>query len=585
MRRRLAAVAVSLLALSLTTAGCSRNTGTSAEDQERERAQQTSVIGTAEESKGPAKPMPGAKPGGTVTILEQSDFEHLDPARNYVSTQLMTGALMYRTLTNWQEDGSGQIKLVGDLATDAGKDVNGDCKVWEFTLKDGVKYEDGSEVTAEDVAYGVARSFAPELNEGPHYIQEWLTGESPYNKTYKGPYNGGAAIPPGVKVDGNKITFTFTKEPHCDMPFAAAMPTTAPVPKGKDTEGDYDNRPFSSGPYKVKEYVREQKLVLDRNPHWDAKTDPVRQAYPDSYAFTFGLEPATIAERLHANAPADQAAMTLTVNVPSEVLPKVLRDENSKKRTVEGQTQYVWYLAFNLQRPVWQDKKLRDAINIGLDKEGLLKVNGGQYFGTPATTLMSPTTIGWKKYDAYGVPPTGDKEKAKQLLGGQAITLKYAYRNIPNQAKIAAFIKEDLAKLGITVQLLPIDRAQYYDQIGRKDNQYDMYLGGWGSDWPDGNTIIPPVFDGRTIGPEGNYNFSYFNEKSVSDEIDRIRKLPLEKSTQEWIKLDEKIMKEYAPCVPVYYDVAFTQVGSKLGGFYLSDSYGATSLWPIYVKS
>ncbi len=83
--------------------------------------------------------------------------------------------------------------LVGDLATNPGTDVNKDCKVWEFKLRDGLKYEDGSAITSKDVAYGIARSFAPELNEGPHYIQQWLyPGGDAYNATYKGPYDGGA---------------------------------------------------------------------------------------------------------------------------------------------------------------------------------------------------------------------------------------------------------------------------------------------------------------------------------------------------------------------------------------------------------
>ncbi|MEK8109400.1 ABC transporter substrate-binding protein [Micromonospora sp. M12] len=56
---------------------------------------------------------------------------------------------------------------MGDLAETPGKNVNNDCKVWEFTVKDGVKFEDGRPITSKEIAYGIARSFDPDLSGGP----------------------------------------------------------------------------------------------------------------------------------------------------------------------------------------------------------------------------------------------------------------------------------------------------------------------------------------------------------------------------------------------------------------------------------
>ena len=247
MRSRLGALTVGVLTVALAATGCSETKDTDTGGGEA-KTQTGSISYEAADNNGPAKAVDGAAKGGTLTVYQPSDFEHLDPARNYVSTQLLTSQLIYRALTGYKEDGSGKLMLVGDLATDPGKDVNGDCKVWEFKLKDGVKYEDGTPVVAKDVAYGVARSFAPELNEGMHYIQQWLYPGGTYNATYKGPYNGGALAPEGVETPDDKtIRFTF-KDAHCDMPYAASAPMTSPVPQAKDTKGDYDRRPFSSGP-------------------------------------------------------------------------------------------------------------------------------------------------------------------------------------------------------------------------------------------------------------------------------------------------------------------------------------------------
>ncbi|SCL48557.1 ABC transporter substrate-binding protein [Micromonospora chersina] len=580
MRTRTRTLTGVLAAAALVAAGCSPTTDGGGGGDEKAKTQTGSISYEAADNQGPAKAVDGAKAGGTLTVMQNTDFEHLDPARNYVNTQQVTGGLLYRALNGYKEDGSGRLLLVGDLATNPGKDVNNDCKVWEFTLRDGVKYEDGSAVTSKDVAYGVARSFAANLNEGPHYIQQWLYPDGAYNATYKGPYDGGRATPDGVETpDDRTIRFTFP-QPHCDLPYAAALPTTAPVPAAKDTRANYDLRPFSSGPYKVKSYERDVALELDRNPNWDPKTDPIRNAYPDAIRVTFGLEQAQIAERLVADAPADQAALSWT-DVPPAVLPRTTA-AGVADRVVKGPTQYTWVLSINTQRVT--DLTVRRALNYAVDKDAALKAIGGQAAGSPATTLMSPTTAGWQKYDVFNAPVTGDKAKVTELLAGKKPKLVLAHSNTELRTQQAEAIRKNLTDMGFDIVMKPIDSTSYYDEIGRRNNPYDLYLSGWGSDWPTGSTVIPPVYDGREIVDEGNNNVSYLNEPSVSAEVDRVRKLPAAQQDAGWMALDEKIMREYAPVVPCYYDATYELHGSKVGNAFLSDAFGIISLNGIHVK-
>ncbi|QGN48719.1 ABC transporter substrate-binding protein [Micromonospora sp. WMMD558] len=582
MRRKIRTLSIGVLSVALVATGCTRTTedGGTGNGNEEAKTQTGSISYEAADNQGPAKAVEGATKGGTITVLREFDFEHLDPARNYVNVQQLTTGLIYRSLTGYKENGTGEMLLVGDLARDPGKDVNGDCKVWEFTLRDGLKYEDGSPVTSKDVAHGVARSFAPQLNEGPHYIQQWLYPGGEYNATYKGPYDGGKPAPDGVETPDDKtIRFTFP-EPHCDMPYAAAMATTAPVPAAKDTKTNYDLRPFSSGPYKVKSYQRDVALELERNPNWDPDSDPLRTAYPDGFRFTFGLEAAQIAERLVADAPADQTAFTWT-DVPPAVLSRTTTGPVAE-RVVKGPTQYTWVLNINTQRVT--DLNIRKALNYAVDKDAALKAIGGQAAGTPATTLMSPTTAGFKQYDAFGVPPTGDAQKAKDLLGGRTPELVLAHANTELRTQQAEAIRKSLTERGFKITMKSIESSSYYDEVGRKNNPYDLYLGGWGSDWPTGSTIIPPLYDGREIGPEGNQNLSYLNDAGISAEIDRVRKLPAAEQDAEWMKLDEKIMREFVPVIPVYYDATYVLHGSKVGNAFLSDAFGAIQVNTIHVK-
>jgi len=577
MRPRVAIAAAGAVAVVAALGACSKNTGDEGNANDVVRAQQGG-IGTAADSKGPAKPVSGAKKGGTINLIQESDFDHLDPQRIYVNNAQVFAKLFSRQLTGYVDDPkTGKSTLVGDLATDTGKDVSGGkCTSWQFTLKDGLKYQDGSPITADDVAYGVARSFSPDLADGPHYIQQWLANSINYNAKYKGPYNGASATPPGVKTSGNTITFDF-KEPHCDMPYAASWGTTAPLPKAKDTKTKLDLKPFSSGPYQFQTYNRDSKIVLTRNKYWDPNTDPIRHNYPDKFTVEMGPSVLDQTNRMIADNGNDKYGI-MQQNVDPTLVKKVADDPSLQSRVLKGYTQYVWYLAINNQRV--KDLNVRKALNYALDKRSYIQAIGGPNIAEEAGTLESPTTTGYHKYNAY----PHNVAKAKKLLGGKHPKLVYAYVNSASGQKYATNIKSSLEQAGFRIVLKPIDQASFYTQIGKKDNQYDLYKPGWGSDWPSGSTIIPPLFDGRTIQPQGNSEYAYFNSDWVNKQIDRINDLSPEKAAGEWAKLDQAIMTKYAPVVPMYYDKEYTLTGSKVGGCVLGNSSGWPELTGVFAK-
>jgi len=573
-------LSVGILAVALAAAGCSKNTGENdSTGDTTEASTQTATL--AENSDGPAPEVKGAKKGGTVTIYTSGDFEHLDPARTYVIPATTTATnLLYRSLTQFRENGDGKLEVVGDLATNTGEESDGG-KTWKYTLKDGLKYEDGSAITAKDVAYGIARTFSPDLPEGPHYLQQWLAGSADYNAKYKGPYNGGALIPPNVEVPDDKTIIFKFPEPHADTPFMMAMVTSSPVPQARDNKAQYDNRPFSSGPYKIQTYNRTQKMVLVRNEHWDPKTDPARHNFPDSYVIDFTRNAEQASELLISDSGAAQTSLTMQdMTIPASVYPKAA--QQAKDRILTGPTQFVWNINFNTQRV--KDLKLRQALNYAIDRQGLLKV-WGSYAGDPGTTLLSPTTSGYQKYNAYDGGPNGNIEKAKELLGGKTVNLTYGYRNTERNQAVAAFLKSSLKPVGVELNIQPIDEDQYYTVIGKKNNQFDMYMYGWGADWPGGGTVIPPLWDGERITPEGNNNTAYLNDPKVNAEIDRVLALSdLTEQDKAWAELDKDIMTRLAPTIPVIYDKQTTLYGSKIGGIYLSAPYGNSGLNNLYVK-
>ncbi|GGM87096.1 ABC transporter substrate-binding protein [Dactylosporangium sucinum] len=581
MRRRLM-TAVALVPLVAALGACTNNKKGDDEPAVDTNRQASGAIATdPKDSMGPAPEVPGATKGGTVTVLRQSKISHLDPQRTYSFAGLNASQLFVRRLTTFKDDGKGHVTLVGDLATTPGTDVNKDCKVWQFTIKDGVKFEDGSRITAKDVAYGIARSFDLSLTGGPTYIQEWLA-DSPQFDTKFDFKNNKSSLPPGLSVpDDNTLQLTFNKA-HCDLPFAASLPATAPVPAAKDTGTQYDQKPVASGPYKITKNEAGTQITFERNTAWDPATDAVRHQYPDSFVWQFGADPVTQTNRILADSGADQSAGSWDGVDPS-LISKVMGDPALKDRIIQEPTTQHYTLTINNQRVT--DLKVRQALNYAIDRDGLIKTLGGSSLAAPVTTLMPPSTIGWKNYDAYPAGKTGDPAKAKELLGGTAKELVLAFQDDATNQALSTQLKGNLEKAGFKITLKAIPADSFLDETKKKDNPWDMYIGSWGADWPSGAAILPVLYDGRAIKADGSNNgASYLNESALNAEFDRVLAMPTGQQGAEWAKLDEKIMREYAPVVPLYVQVTTTVHGSKVNGLFIDSIFGNLAFANAYVK-
>jgi peptide/nickel transport system substrate-binding protein len=588
MRSRSRLVAAAGTALVLAAGGlaaCSENKGDTGSEQEQTK-QTTSAISTdPKDSQGPAPEVAGAKKGGTLRLIQEADFEHIDPQRTYIVNGMAVQQMFLRTLTMFKEDGQGKLLLVGDIATDAGKDVKGDCTQWEYTLKKGVKFEDGREVTAKDVAYGIARSFEEDLGDGPTYIQEWLADSGDFTTVYAGPFTAKTTTVPGLTVkDDYTLDFTF-KQPHCDLPFALSLPTSVPVPQDKDTRTEYDRRPFASGPYKIKEYVKDTRLVLERNSTWDPSTDPIRHNYPDNIVVEIGPDDAAQTERMIADQGDDQYAVPYD-GVPQALVNQVLGNAALKDRTINKPGIFMHYLSINNDRI--KDINVRKAIAYALDKEGVVATQGGDAAGKPMHTLLTDTTIGWKDYpNSYDGGPHGDPAKAKELLGGKKVKLVFLSRNTAFGQSTAPVVKESLEKAGFEVTVQYIEGPQHNPTIRTRGNAYDIYLSNWAADWPSAASTIPVLWDGRHLGgpgSKGNSNVSYFNADDVNAKIDEASKLPAGEAGPKWAEIDQMIMDKYLPVVPVYQTKVLNVHGSKVGGDFVSDVIGTDVFYNAYLK-
>ncbi|MCX5310934.1 ABC transporter substrate-binding protein [Streptomyces sp. NBC_00154] len=544
------------------------------------------VVGTKEDSTGPAPEIAGAKKGGTVRGIAPDDFSHLDPQRIYFSWNSAVGDLFIRCLTGYKIAQDGSMKLVGDLATDAGAMTDGG-KTWTFTLKDGLKWEDGKELTVEDVRHGIERGFASFTTEGAGYTQSALVGTSDFRSKYKGPFSGKHLDT--IVTDTAKKTITFNLvDARPDLNFTLAMTSYGAVPVKGDTKEKYDKDPVSAGPYRIKSHAVDKSLVMVRNEHWDPATDSIRNAYPDSFAFEFGPETLALADRLIADDGDDQYAFMAYNGVPAERIQKVLTDPELKKRTFNGLLSGLYYYAINTKRIT--DLKVRQALIHAWPLEQIRKIYGGPSAGDYATSILSPDILGYAHDDVYGKlkKPQGDPEAAKKLLkeaGKTGQKIVYAFPQTPTYDKTKIVIENALKAAGFDPVIKPLDSTSYYDQIQQIDNKFDVMWFGWSPDWPTGYTLVQPLFDGGTVA-NGSNNISQLKVDWVDEAIKKNAVIADPKAAgKAWAELDKRIMTEEAPIIPETFQRRFYLFGSKVGNAIFDPLWSSAVFYKLYVKA
>ncbi len=516
------------------------------------------------------------KAGGTLNYLTFRPTEHLDPQRTYIGRDITNmDRLAYRGLVTFPitTDTKKGTTPVPDLATDTGT-MSKDAKTWSFTLRDGVKWQDGKDITCEDLKYGLSRSFATDvITGGPNYILSCL--DVPKGKDglplYDGPYKNDhkADFDKAVTCDGKTITYRFNK-PFPDFALAvASLLSFDPFRKDQD-QGDKSNYAvFSDGPYKLQGKWQPSKGgTFVRNDQWDPKTDDVRKALPDKIVFTEGLSNEVITDRLIQDSGQDQQAVTDRVIPPasySQITGPVA------DRATQVDSPYVDYLLPNFNK--LKNPKVRQALLVATDSEGSRNAEGGSKAAKPAKSIVNPTLIGYEDNPNFTAPQSGDAAAAKKLLqeSGEKLPypIKYTYSGgSPTSDKAASALKAGWEKAGFKVTLDPLTDT-YYDVINKPTADGDVFWGGWGADWPSIATVIPPLFDSRINLTSASNGQDYGNYRSdkVNKMIDEAAQMSdVNDQAKKYAEIDDQLGKDVA-YIPTEVTQFYLLRGSKVTGY------------------
>jgi peptide/nickel transport system substrate-binding protein len=538
---------------------------------------------------------PSTQKGGTITFDNTSGPDSTDGGNTYYSFNLNFTRLYATPLTTYKScPGSCGQQIVPALATTLGVPSDGN-KTWTYHIKSGVKFEDGTPVTSQDVKYAVERTFdRTVMPNGPSYFSSLLAGNA---ATYPGPFKDRSKNVMGLTSvdtpDASTVVFHLN-QPFADFDYVVAFPQTAPVPPDKDTGTRYQLHPLSTGPYMFQSYQLNKQYTLVPNPQWNPSWDPQVQQLAGKIIVNLAVNAADIDNRLLAGEiQVDQAG----TGVQAAARARILSSPSLMTQSDDPVTGFMWFYYLNTKVAPLNNAHCRMAVEFAANKTNLQTAYGGPYGGNIASTAIPPTVAGYSKFDLYNAlsMPGGDIAAARQQLQlcGQpnGFNINIAYRSDrPREVASSQALQASLAAVGIHATLDGYPAATYFSDFAGvptyvHTHQLGILAGGWGPDWPDAYGWGWALFDAAAIVPAGNANISEENNPVVNS---LFRQLEAATSNAERVSISEQIdlqvMKD-AVLLPAVYNKALLYRGPNLTNVFVQSYYGMYDYGVLGTKS
>jgi peptide/nickel transport system substrate-binding protein len=332
-------------------------------------------------------------------------------------------------------------------------------------------------------------------------------------------------------------------------------------------------------------------MILVRNPNWDPASDPYRTALPDRWELNFGIAGAVIDQRLIASAGNDQYAIPYGGTLQTENLAVVFSDPSTPVaqfagRAVSEYDIYARYYWINVNKV--PNVKIRQAMAVALDREALRLNAGGDFYGGFADGFIKPNigqdyapTGFWTEFFGQAIPDSGDPELALQLIedsGEAAPSLTFDYADTATNGRAAAIVVSSLARAGITVTPNPIEPGKYYSIVFDPAAGHEFGISGWGADWPNASTVIPPLFT-----PEGGFDLSAVDDPDFNARVEAAQS-ETNRATQAtlWQALNKHAV-ENVYAIPTFFGFQQRLAGTKIGNVYFWGPYGSWPYGDMYV--
>lgn len=413
--------------------------------------------------------------GGDLRAALTGEPDVLDPA----TSSIYTGAQVYEGIFSKLIDMDEAGNFVPDLATAW---TQNDATTWTFTLVDNASFHNGEKFTSADVKYTFERILDPKTASA-----------------YAGLY---AQIDKVETPDPQTVVFHLKST---FGPFLTNLATNGQIVNQKAIEGgDPARQPVGTGPFTFVEWVQGDHITLKKNPSYFKAGLP----HLDSVTFRFLLVDQSRIDGLTAG------ELDWVDAIPLQQVDALSKDDRFTyvSSPVAGIPDF---LAMNTKVAPFDNPKVRQAVALAINRE---EIRSFAYLGTgEAGAVEMPTGSSW--YDAEGIfAATPDLEKAKALLAeaGHADGLTVEYLGLPQYPellKTGQVVREQLKKIGITMEIKPVDVSVWFDAFVKGEYQITSAY--------QERTIDPDNFYSLVIRSGGPINTTGYSNPEVDALIDQ----------------------------------------------------------------
>ena len=434
-----------------------------------------------------------------------------------------------------------------------------DGLTWTFHLRDGLKWSDGSDLTANDFVYSWKRVCDPMV--AAPYAETVLSMVEGYDKAIEGDLD---ALQVAAQ-DDNTLVVTLNA-PCSYFGSLAAFATLSPVQEATVTaNGDAwatsAETYISNGPFYVSEWVPGSYIMMSKNPYyWNAdaiKLDGIKW---------------NLIEDSNAAYSAYQTGEVLMIkDVPTEEIPSLKDNADFHVDPIIG----TYYLSMNLERDAFKDARVRKALSLAIDRDYVANtLMQGTY--SPADNFMGP---GWIDMDGKQFKDNAnggqsyidvtnyeaDLEEAKQLLAdagypnGEGFpTISYTTNDAGYHKVVAEYLQQAWAELGIDLQVDIVEWASFTPM--RRNGDFDVARNGWVGDYSDPSNMLD-LFYSTNGNNDGKFNNADYD---AAINLSRTTLDPTERSQA--LHDAEDILMEETGCIPVAYYNDFWLQSDKITG-------------------
>jgi YVTN family beta-propeller protein len=488
----------------------------------------------------------GTAAGGTLRIVQQTDFNSTDPAL-MASYGPQAAQFEYATcakLLDYPDQRSPQgTRLVPEVAA-AMPAISADGRTYTFAVRPGFRFSSGRPVTAHAFRHALERFLSPAVHDPASidFVFADVVGYAAY-------HSGTAPHLAGVTATDKTLTIRLERRDPA-LPVLMAMPYLCAVPPDTPIRAKGLERIPSAGPYYIASHAPNRELVLLRNPYYRGP----RPRRPAEIDYRFGFTPDHAAALVESGRADYANAVIGDPHVAASVAPGLrarlgqsygrgsAAARTNRQRYFVDRTLALQYLLLNSRRRLLADARMRRAVNFALDRRALAATAGPGFFGLPTDQYLPTGLPGFRDADIYplGGPDVG---RARRLAAPRH--RRHAVMYTCNKAACldgAEIVKANLRVIGIHLEIKQFPILEMFRREFTPGEPYDLAWWGWSVDYADPSDFIDIALAGPLLDPRLNRDASRYRR-----ELARLSGLSGDQRLRAYGRLDIELAARDAP--------------------------------------